>query len=147
MISEFLFARGKKKQRKYIEKRKKGERCNRREKEKITVEELLYFSFISPLFLLYFSFISPLFLLYFSFTHFLFLQTSFTFDRGHVTDLLRYVFIFCHFSSCKIIFSIETYILIYRRVHIFLALSSGNTSRKSVIYFPNLFSQVFCNLC
>ena len=30
----------------------------------MTLEELLYFFFISPLFLLYFSFISPLFLLY-----------------------------------------------------------------------------------
>ena len=39
----------------------------------MTFEELLYFSFLSPLF-------------------FLFLFTSFIFDRGHITDLLRYVF-------------------------------------------------------
>ena len=42
-------------------------------------------SFISPLILLDSSFISPFYI-------FLFLYTSFTFDRGHVTDLLRYVF-------------------------------------------------------
>ena len=39
-------------------------------------------------------FISPLSLLYFSFINFFFLYTSFIFDRGHVTDLLRYVFYF-----------------------------------------------------
>jgi hypothetical protein len=42
-------------------------------------------SYISPLILLDSSFISPFYI-------FLFLYTSFIFDRGHVTDLLRYVF-------------------------------------------------------
>ena len=41
-------------------------------------------SYISPLILLDSSFISPFYI-------FLFLYTSFIFDRGHVTDLLRYV--------------------------------------------------------
>ena len=64
----------------YKERKKEKDVREERRKYKLTLEELLYFSFISPLFLLYFSFI-----------HFLFLYTSFIFDRGHVTDLLRYV--------------------------------------------------------
>ena len=64
--------RGEMKYRKYKEERKKkGER-------KV---ETLKDSFFSPLY----SFTSPL--------YFLFLYTSFIFDRGHVTDLLRYVFL------------------------------------------------------
>ena len=58
-----------------------------KEETKIETERLFSLLYIS----LFLYFFISLFL-YFSFSLFLFLSTSFIFDRGHVTDLLRYVF-------------------------------------------------------